>query len=98
MKPLNLNKLCYMKKLIFILSALLLTVACKGPAETTQKAPAKEKQVVQVEVFKSAPNSNTSSRVEKWTIEGHEYLVFYSKVANPPTVRHSESCPCHESR
>ena len=34
--------------------------------------------------------------VQKVTIEGHEYLLFSSKLANPPTVVHSESCPCKE--
>lgn len=32
--------------------------------------------------------------VEKFVVDGHEYLVFSAKVANPPTVIHSESCPC----
>ena len=94
MKPLNLNKHCYMKKLIFILFALSLTLACDGPTQEIKK----EMQVVQVERFKISPETHSSSRVEKWTIEGHEYLLFINKMANPPTVRHSESCPCHESR
>lgn len=92
-----------MKKVTPILFALLvlailLFVACNGSAGTTPKAPEKEKQVVQVEVFKVAPNPRTNSRLEKWTIEEHEYLVFTNNIAAPPTVIHSESCPCHESR
>jgi hypothetical protein len=35
--------------------------------------------------------------VEKYVIEGHEYLIFSSKLANPPTVVHNENCPCHKN-
>ena len=40
----------------------------------------------------------TSTWLEKYVIEGHEYLVFHNKIANPPFVIHSESCPCHERK
>ena len=31
--------------------------------------------------------------VEKATIEGHEYLLFYGKLSAPSVV-HNENCPC----
>lgn len=32
--------------------------------------------------------------VEKVTIEGHEYLLFYGRLATAPSVVHNENCPC----
>lgn len=32
--------------------------------------------------------------IKKATIDGHDYLLFFGKVSVPPTVIHSESCPC----
>ncbi len=32
--------------------------------------------------------------VEKVTIEGHEYLLFYGRLATAPSAVHNENCPC----
>ena len=32
--------------------------------------------------------------VEKITIEGHEYLLFYGRLATAPSVVHNENCQC----
>ena len=32
--------------------------------------------------------------VEKITIEEHEYLLFYGRLATSPSVVHNENCPC----
>jgi hypothetical protein len=33
--------------------------------------------------------------IEKYVIEGHEYLLFSDRIASSPSVVHSASCPCH---
>ena len=32
--------------------------------------------------------------IEKVKIEGHEYLLFYGRLATSPSVIHNENCPC----
>lgn len=39
------------------------------------------------------PKIEGSVIVEKITIEGHEYLLFWGKLAAPSVV-HNENCPC----
>jgi uncharacterized secreted protein with C-terminal beta-propeller domain len=36
--------------------------------------------------------------VSKIMIDGHEYLVFSSRVTHPPTVIHNMACPCMETK
>lgn len=82
-----------MKKTFLILIAIaMLMVSCTvKPTEEKKHEHPNKCVVTELEVV----GTNFTRTVEKFTIEGHEYLVFTSKVANPPTVIHSESCSCH---
>ena len=79
-----------MKALKFIIIALL--VASCGQGENTESAETTD-GVVTVRKYKVV-GTDFFRNVEKYVIDGHEYLVFSSKIANPPTVVHSEACPC----
>jgi len=79
-----------MKALKFIILALL--VASCGQENEVEKSETTD-GVVTVTKYKVV-GTNFCHDVEKYVIDGHEYLVFSSKIANPPTVVHSEACPC----
>ena len=72
---------------------------CDQPV-TTQVQPqtTQSDKVAEVVVeYKILPvGAGGRSWVDKWVIDGHEYLVFGSGLANPPTVIHNEACPCKE--
>lgn len=78
-----------MKKLILLLAVILLSGSC-----TTPNSKKENEEVIRPVEYKVI---GTCHNVQKWVIEGHEYLVFSSKLASPPTVIHSESCPCHNN-
>lgn len=78
-----------MKKILLIIVLTILFCSCK------QTSADYENNYIIASSYKVVGSSYCTD-VEKFIIEGHEYLVFTSKVANPPTVIHSESCPCHE--
>lgn len=90
-----------MKKILFILFAFLLMVACDPLEQNVTSTPiqqVKSDNVAEVVAeYKILPvGAGGCSWVEKWAIDGHEYLVFGSRLANPPTVIHNEACPCKE--
>lgn len=73
-------------KILFVLLSVLISSCVQPSAEN-------EAQTI-VATSYTIKGSQYYRRVEKYIIEGHEYLVFSSKIANPPFVVHSESCPC----
>ena len=81
-----------MKALKFIILSLL--VASCGQAKD-EETPITTKENVTVAEYEVV-GTRYCHDVEKYVIDGHEYLVFSSKLANPPTVVHSEGCPCKD--
>ena len=78
--------------LIFLLGAA--TACCQ--AEQAPKEPEQTEQGVVYATKYKVVGSPYRHDVEKFVVDGHEYLVFSAKVANPPTVVHSEACPCKQ--
>ena len=78
-----------MKKLIVLLIALVSSCGRVATDDVEQDG----KEVIVVTSYK-VEGSLYLHNVEKFVIEGHDYLVFSSKIAYPPTIVHSESCPC----
>lgn len=88
-----------MKKILFALTLLFLLVGCGQPVNTqVQPQITQSDKVANVLVEYKIHPAGASGRcwVDKWEIDGHEYLVFGSGLANPPTVIHNEACPCKE--
>lgn len=90
-----------MKKILFILTLLFLLVGCdQSQSVTTQVQPQtiQSDKVAKVLVDYKIQPTGSSGRcwVDKWEVDGHEYLIFGSGLANPPTVIHNEACPCKE--
>lgn len=83
-----------MKKIVLLLVVILLSVSCVKPNPKKEKAIKVNEEAIRPIRYKVI---GTCHKVEKMVIEGHEYLVFSSNLANPPTVIHSESCPCHNN-
>lgn len=79
-----------MKKLILVLFTVLLVSCCNNQQEDNIQG---DKDYITATRYKIV-GSRYERTVEKFTIEGHEYLLFSSKLANPPTVIHNENCPC----
>lgn len=88
-----------MKKILFALTLLFLLVGCGQPV-TTQVQPqtTQSDNVAKILVEYKIQPAGESGRcwVDKWEVDDHEYLVFGSGLANPPTVIHNEACPCKE--
>lgn len=79
-----------MKKLILILLTAAILLSCKN---NTQITKTDEKEIITFSEYRII-GSNYYRSIEKCTIENHEYIIFGSKLANPPTVVHNENCPC----
>ena len=79
-----------MKKLLMLSFALVVS-SCKQVATDDVVQDRKDTIVVTSYTVKW---TQFYRHVEKFIIEGHEYLLFSSQIANPPFVVHSESCPC----
>ena len=82
-----------MKKLFVLLLALVVSSCGQSSAEK-EAQNGKDTIVATTYTIKGSPFPHFPHYVEKFIIEGHEYLVFGSKIAYPPFVVHSESCPC----
>ena len=90
-----------MKKILLVLALLTTLVAC-SPAPTSeqpmvQKQRGPEKGYAEILVDYKIINRDTRTWVEKIGVDGHEYLMFGSGLANPPTVIHNEACPCKQT-
>jgi len=72
-----------------------LVTACIKRSEAAERMERNEE--VYVKEYKVV-GSHYADYVQKITIEGHEYLMFFSKLAFPPTVVHNENCPCKEDK
>lgn len=79
-----------MKRLLVLLLALVVSSCGQSSAE---KEAQDGKDTIVATSYK-VEGTLFYRKVEKFIIEGHEYIVFSSKVATPPFVMHSESCPC----
>ena len=82
-----------MKAIKFIILALLVA-ACGQENDATMSEMSETTDGVVTATKYKVVGTNFFHDVEKYVIDGHEYLVFSSKIANPPTVVHSEACPC----
>lgn len=92
-----------MKKILFILFSFLLMVACDSSEQnvtSTPKQQVKSDNVAEVVTEYKILPAGAGGRcwVDKWVIDDHEYLIFGSGLANPPTVIHNEACPCMETK
>ncbi len=91
-----------MKKLLLAFALLTTLVACSGPApeqtqSVVQNPNGPEKGYAEILVDYKIKHSNTKVWVEKIRVDDHDYLLFGSALANPPTVIHSENCPCKQT-
>lgn len=64
---------------------------------TVQHPKCPEKGYAEILVDYRIKNNDTRVWVEKMGVDGHEYLIFGSGLANPPTVLHNEACPCKQT-
>lgn len=87
-----------MKKIVLVLSFLLSSpiITVNKSCDEEDLSQYEENEIITVTKYKIVGTDYYRS-VEKFVIEDHEYLVFGSKMGNPPTVIHSESCPCKSS-
>ena len=91
-----------MKKLLLALALLATMVACSPTptpeqTQTVEQNPNDpEKGYAEILVDYKIINSDTRDWVKKIRVDGCEYLMFGSGLANPPTVIHSEKCPCKQ--
>ena len=92
-----------MKKLLLALTLLATLVACSPTptpeqTQTVEQNPnGPEKGYAKILVDYRIINSDTRDWVKKIRVDGCEYLMFGSGLANPPTVIHSEKCPCKQT-
>lgn len=88
-----------MKKILLALALLTTLVACSNPGteQTQQKPKGPEKGYAEILVDYKIKHSDTRVWVEKIMVDDCEYLMFGSGLANPPTVIHSEKCPCKQT-
>lgn len=91
-----------MKKILLTFALLVTLVACSGPAPeqtqpVVQKQRCPEKGYAEILVDYKIKHSDTRTWVEKIRVDDHDYLMFGSGLANPPTVIHSENCPCKQT-
>lgn len=90
-----------MKKILLVFALLTMLVAC-GPVQTSEQPMVQhpegpEKGYAEILVDYHIRYNDTRVWVEKIGIDGHEYLMFGSGLANPPTVIHAETCPCKQT-
>ena len=83
------------KKAILPLALVVALVSCGPETETVTKAGTGT-TVDKIEVISDYGqiSRNSQSWCKKIQVDGHEYLVFGSGLANPPTVIHNMACPC----
>ena len=70
---------------------VLILFAAFGSCDTTYTEISVEKPV---DTGHKRIFSEGDLAVEKVTIEGHEYLLFYGRLATAPSAVHNENCPC----
>lgn len=98
------------KKILTVLMGVLVIAflgaavvsACSGPApeqtqQVVQNPKGPEKGYAEILVDYKIKHSDTRVWAEKIRIDDHDYLMFGSGLANPPTVIHSENCPCKQT-
>jgi len=92
-----------MKKLLLAFVLLATMVACSPTptpeqTQTVEQNPnGPEKGYAEILVDYRIINANTRTWVEKIRVDDHDYLMFGSGLANPPTVLHNEACPCKQT-
>jgi len=91
-----------MKKILLEFALLTTLVACSGPAPeqtqpVVQNPNGPEKGYAEILVDYKIKNNDTWVWVEKIRVDDHDYPMFGSGLANPPTVLHSENCPCKQT-
>lgn len=89
-----------MKKILLAFALLTALVAC-SPAPTSEQSTVQyprgpEKGYAEILVDYKIKHNDTRVWVEKISVDNHDYLMFGSSLANPPTVIHSENCPCKQ--
>ena len=89
-----------MKKIVIALTAALMFVSCgcdclvDNSSETTPKPQRDTATTIMSYKIKGYEDA---LYIDKMTIDGHEYLLFSSKLANSPTVVHNMACPCNKT-
>ena len=91
-----------MKKILLVFALLVTLVACGGPVPdqtqpVVQNQRCPKKEYAEILVDYKIKHSDTRTWVEKIRVDDHDYLLFGSGLANPPTVIHSENCPCKQT-
>lgn len=85
-----------MKAFIETITIIVSLIFCVQACKENTHFKSEECQTGSVGVINYTVNSRYYRTMEKFLVDGHEYLVFGAKLANSPTVVHSESCPCKE--
>lgn len=88
--------------LIIAFNVAIVVSACNGPnTEQTQTVVQNRKgpEIGYAEILVDYKIKHNDTRVwaEKIRIDDHDYLMFGSGLANPPTVVHNEACPCKQT-
>lgn len=88
--------------LIIAFNVAIVVSACNGPnTEQTQPVVQNQrcpkKEYAEILVDYKIKHNDTRVWAEKIRVDDHEYLLFGSSLANPPTVIHSENCPCKQT-
>lgn len=79
-------------KLYAILTVVLFTLFCISASCSGTYTQENKKESVTIKHKRIFAKGDLS--IEKVTIEGHEYLLFYGRLATSPSVVHNENCPC----
>lgn len=90
-----------MKKVLFVLTIMLMMVSCSQPYQPGQpkfEYSGPETGYAKILVDYRIYGASGKTWVEKIAVDDHEYLMFGSGLANPPTVIHSENCPCKQGK
>lgn len=91
-----------MKKIVIALTAALMFVSCDCDCDclvdnSSKTTPKPQKDTAITIMTYEIKGYEGTLYIDKMVIDGHEYLLFSSKLANPPTVVHNMACPCNKT-
>lgn len=87
-----------MKKIFSIIILAIFASACSNVgtnSDSIQNNIQTHTRWQTVEVKAEYDVYNSCTHIRTIVLDGHEYYMFTSNIANPPYVIHSEACPCH---
>ena len=92
-----------MKKSVLVCLIAFLMAGCDvQPQDNSQKLKDSTKRTSTkpsaVRISTYDVKSSRDYYIEKYEIDGHEYLLFAGRLASSPAAVHSASCPCNQAK